>query len=176
MSGDGSWGTVDGSNWGGGDGDGLLLLLGGGGGGGDWVWSSGRRGASGQWTVGGVASDNTLNSGGDSRWAPGLDRLSALVLGTRGDGDGLGLGLVLLLSGQWTVSGVAGDNTLDSGGDSRWAPSLSSQRALVLRTRGDGDQLGGQVGGGGSGGGVVAWGSNGGGGKGSDGNGRVLHC
>lgn len=78
-----------GGDWVRGDGDGGLLVLGGrrrrrsgrgrrGGGGG---------GGGSQWTVGGVRSDNTLNSLSDNGWAPGLNRGSTLVLGTRGDGN-----------------------------------------------------------------------------------------
>lgn len=74
-----------GGDWVRSDGDGGLLVLGG---------RRGRRrrrrrrsGGGSQWTVGGVRSNNTLNSLGDNRWTPGLNRGGTLVLRTRGDGD-----------------------------------------------------------------------------------------
>lgn len=128
MSSDGGNNTVDNShNWSGGNGDGRLLSLAGG-----WVRSS----------------------GGDNR-----RRRSS----RRG-----------LQSSQRTVGGVASDNTLDGLGDNGWTPGLGSQRAFVVRTRGDSDQGGGELGRSSGGGGVEAWGSNGGGSKGSGGN-SVLH-
>lgn len=115
--------------------------------------------------------DVTVGGGGDWVRSDGDGRL--LVLGGGRGPRGGGGGRRRLVSSQWTVGGVRGNNTLNSLDDSRWTPGLNRGVTSVLRTRGDGDQSRRVLGGVLSRGGVVRWGSKSSGGKSSGDDGRL---